>query len=218
MCSLIWSPSGELLPCSHPADEDEPHLLLVPRFPLLLALSPPGGAVPTGSWWPALCDGDQRHRCGHGREEQLLRCLSYQLDGGAWQPAALAVRPIKTLLPAAPPSPQKRLKMFLLGLPSLRKSKKLFDSLHLRCDMHEHTCGGQQYLCIKFIFGCEESLGSKFIRAYRLVWNSITIYSTWTHCRCTHLCLLDCPPGRRYLLSLCCHCWKIPDQTPLWTC
>lgn len=75
---------GELLPSSHPADEDEPNLLLVPGLPVLSALRPPGGAVPTWKRWPAVCDCHQRHRCGHGREEQLLWGISRQLDEELW--------------------------------------------------------------------------------------------------------------------------------------
>lgn len=78
--SPLHLPTGELLPGSHPADEDEPHLLLVPGLPLLTALRPPGGAVPAQWRRPPVCDGDQRHRRGHGREEQLLWGVSHQLE------------------------------------------------------------------------------------------------------------------------------------------
>lgn len=78
--SPLRLPPGELLPGSHPADEDEPDLLLVPGFPVLPALRPPGGAVPAQQRRPAVCDCDQRHRCGHGREKQLLWGVSHQLD------------------------------------------------------------------------------------------------------------------------------------------
>lgn len=73
-------PPGELLPGSHLADEDEPDLLLVSGFRLLSPLCPPGGAVSTYLWRPAVRDRDQRLRCRHGREEQLLRSFSRQLE------------------------------------------------------------------------------------------------------------------------------------------
>lgn len=65
----VCLPPGELLPSSHPADEDKPNLLLVPGIPVFPAFRPPRGAVPAREWRPPLCDCDQRHRCGHGREE-----------------------------------------------------------------------------------------------------------------------------------------------------
>lgn len=77
----LSSPSDGLLPSSHPADEDEPNLLLVPGIPVLSALGPPGGAVPAQHRRPPVRHGHQRLRGGHGREEQLLRGVSHQLDG-----------------------------------------------------------------------------------------------------------------------------------------
>ncbi len=44
--SPLLLPPGELLPGSHPADEDEPNLLLVPGLPVFASLRPPGGSVP----------------------------------------------------------------------------------------------------------------------------------------------------------------------------
>lgn len=72
-------PPGELLSSPHPADEDEPNLLLVPGLPVLTALCPPGRAVPAKHWRPPVCHCDQRLCCGHGREKQLLRSVSHQL-------------------------------------------------------------------------------------------------------------------------------------------
>lgn len=73
-------PPGELLPGSHLADEDEPDLLLVSGFRFLSPLCPPGGPVSAHYRWPAFCDRDQRLRCGHGWEEQLLWSVSRQLE------------------------------------------------------------------------------------------------------------------------------------------
>lgn len=73
-------PPGELLPGSHPADEDEPNLLLVPGLSVFSALRPPGGAVPAQQRRPPVCHRDQRLCCGHGREKQFLRRVSHQLD------------------------------------------------------------------------------------------------------------------------------------------
>lgn len=78
--SPLLLPPGELLPGSHPADEDEPNLLLVPGLPVLSALRPPGGAVPAEQRRPPVRHRDQRLRRGHGREEQLLRGVSHQLE------------------------------------------------------------------------------------------------------------------------------------------
>lgn len=78
--SPLLLPPGELLPGSHPADEDKPNLLLVPGLPVLSALRPPGGAVPAEQRRPPVRHRDQRLRRGHGREEQLLRGVSHQLE------------------------------------------------------------------------------------------------------------------------------------------
>ena len=74
----------ELLPGSHPADEDQPDLLLVPGLAVLPALRPPGGALPAQHRGPALRHREQRLRRGHGREEQLLRGVPRQLARWAW--------------------------------------------------------------------------------------------------------------------------------------
>lgn len=83
--SPLLLPPGELLPGSHPADEDEPNLLLVPGLPVFSALGPPGGAVPAERRRPPVCHGDQRLRCGHGREKQLLWGVSHQLEAGLYR-------------------------------------------------------------------------------------------------------------------------------------
>lgn len=79
-CLHLFSP-GELLPRPHPADEDQPDILLVSGFRLFSALRPPGGAVPAHDWRPPVCDRHQCLCCGHGWEEQLLRSVSRQLEG-----------------------------------------------------------------------------------------------------------------------------------------
>jgi len=81
---MFFSPSllspGKLLHSPHPADEDEPDLLLVPGFRLLSPLRPPGRAVPAQHRRPPVCDCDQRLCCGHEWDEQLLRGVSHQLE------------------------------------------------------------------------------------------------------------------------------------------
>lgn len=78
--SPLRLPPGELLPGSHPADEDEQNVLLVSGLPVFPALCPPGGALPAQQRRPPVRDSDQRHCCGHGREKQLLWGISHQLD------------------------------------------------------------------------------------------------------------------------------------------
>lgn len=182
------SPTGELLPRPHPADEDEPHLLLVPGLPLLLALGPPGGAVPAGRRRPALCDGDQRHRRGHGREEQLLWRVSHQLDGGAQQPAAVAVRPIKRLcfhFRNFVKKKEKEERSFCTACQAWGTPKTL-RLLAWKAHYALTPLEGDNIHASNKSNGVETVWGQSSTEHTDPVWNGVTIYGTWTHTNNVH--------------------------------